>query len=281
MPPLLIPESIRHRARQALDPIVRLWFKTLPPRALYPPDLTEEEKQLCVTVGPYTMAGPERIVALANAIRYVTANDIPGAVVECGVWRGGSMMAAALTLLALGKPTRELYLFDTFEGMSPPEEVDRDVLGRSGADLLAKTPRVADFSPRVTDFSKWALSPENATFNMWCIASVGHVTANLEATGYPMNLIHLVPGLVEDTLPLRAPEVISVLRLDTDWYGSTKHELEQLYERLSPGGVLILDDYGNWQGCRKAADEFFAGRSLKPLLHRIDFTGRCCVKPTR
>lgn len=278
---MVIPDGLRHRARKALDPVVRLWFKVLPPQAPYPLDFTDEEKQLCVTVGPYTMTGPERIVALANAIRYVMGNEIPGAVVECGVWRGGSMMAAALTLLALGRPTRELYLFDTFEGMSPPDEVDRDVLGRSAADILAETPRVVDFSPRVRDFSKSALAPEHSTFNMWCIASVGDVTANLQATGYPMDLVHLVPGRVEDTLPSRAPPVIAVLRLDTDWYSSTKHELEQLYERLSPGGVLILDDYGNWEGCRKATDEFFMGRRFKPLLHRIDFTGRCCVKPTQ
>lgn len=279
MSPLVIPEGIRQRARRALDPLVRLWYKLLPPRTPYPPDFSEQEKQLCVAVAPYTMTGPERIVAFANAIRYVTTNDIPGAVVECGVWRGGSMMAAALTLLATGRPTRKLYLFDTFEGMSRPEEVDRDASGRSAANILADTPRVADFRPRVANYSKWALAPDNATFNMWCIASAAEVRANLEATGYPMDLVHLVAGRVEDTLPSQAPEVISVLRLDTDWYGSTKHELEQLYERLSPGGVLIIDDYGNWEGCRKATDEFFAGRRFKPLLQRVDFTGRCCVKP--
>jgi len=275
----VIPEGVRQRARQALDPLVRLWLRLLPPRVPYPPDFTEEEKRLCARVGPYTMTGPERIVALADAVRYVTRNEIPGDIVECGVWRGGSMMTVALTLLAAGAPPRHLYLFDTFEGMPPPEGVDQDVLGRSGSDILAQSPRVADFRPRVDDFSKWALAPGNATFNMWCMASAEDVTANLASTGYPMDLVHLVAGRVEETLPSQAPQLISVLRLDTDWYSSTRHELEHLYDRLAPGGVLILDDYGNWKGSRKAADEFFERKLLKPLLHRIDLTGRCCVKP--
>jgi len=96
--------------------------------------------------------------------------------------------------------------------------------------------------------------------------------------GYPEQQIHFVEGLVEETLPAEAPEEIALLRLDTDWYSSTKHELEQLYPRLAPGGVLILDDYGHWQGARRAVDEYFAENQITLLLNRVDSTARIGVK---
>jgi hypothetical protein len=84
--------------------------------------------------------------------------------------------------------------------------------------------------------------------------------------------------MVEETIPQHAPEQISVLRLDTDWYSSTKHELMHLFPRLSKNGVLIIDDYGHWAGARKAVDEYFADQTIQPLLNRIDQTGRACIK---
>jgi hypothetical protein len=98
------------------------------------------------------------------------------------------------------------------------------------------------------------------------------------ATGYPAERVHLVRGPVEETLPAAAPERLALLRLDTDWYASTRHELEHLYPRLVDGGVLIVDDYGHWQGARQAVDEYFAGTAPPPLLHRIDYTARIGVK---
>jgi len=274
-----VPEHVRSRGREALDPLVRLWFKLFPVRTLYPTDFTPEEVALCAAVAPFTMTGAERIIALANATRYVVENQVPGAIVECGVWRGGSMMAVAKTLLSVGAPPRELVLFDTFEGMTRPGAADRDVHGKQALDILAATPRRPDFAPRVADPSRYSLAPANATFNMWCIASEAEVAANLKGTGYPMEHVQLVRGKVEDTIPNHAPDVISILRLDTDWYESTRHELEHLYERIAHSGVLIIDDYGHWEGARRAVDEFFERLSPRPLLHRIDFTGRCCIKP--
>jgi O-methyltransferase len=112
---------------------------------------------------------------------------------------------------------------------------------------------------------------------LWCIASLDDVRANLLSTGYPANQIHFVPGKVEQTIPKTLPERLALLRLDTDWYESTKHELEHLYPRLSNDGVLIIDDYGHWRGAREAVDEFFL-RSRHPLLHRLDYTGRLMLK---
>jgi hypothetical protein len=98
------------------------------------------------------------------------------------------------------------------------------------------------------------------------------------STGYNRDKFHFVQGMVEDTLPEKAPEQIALLRLDTDWYESTRHELIHLFPRLSRGGVLIIDDYGDWEGARKAVDEYIAQHNVAILLNRIDHTGRIGVK---
>jgi len=212
-----------------------------------------------------TMTSIERMYALYQATRHVVARDIPGDLVECGVWRGGSVMLMATALLAAGRTDRTIWLYDTFDGVTPP--TDRDVEARSGrpaAELLAARRTTRDD-------------------NYWGVASRAEVERNLLATGYPMDRFRFVAGDVATTLgataPATVPETVALLRLDTDWYGSTRHELEQLYPRLARGGVLILDDYGYWRGARAAADEYLASLSAPPLLHRIDCTGRIAVKP--
>jgi O-methyltransferase len=229
-----------------------------PEQHAFPLDFDEADKELYRRVGPYTMTTPPRVYALVRAVEYVAARGVPGAIVECGVWRGGSMMAAALTLLRLGVTDRELYLYDTFAGMPPPTEADTTRSGERAADLLARG---------------------DESSHIWAIASLDDVRAAVLSVGYPENRVHFVEGLVEETLPETAPAEISLLRLDTDWYRSTKHELEHLYPRLAPGGVLILDDYGHWQGARRAVDEYLAENGLTLLLNRIDGTARIAVKP--
>jgi hypothetical protein len=228
-------------------------------RARYP-DFDSAHLATLDLVAPYTMTSPERIHALIEAVKYVIRRGIPGDIVECGVWRGGSMMAAARTLLSMGATDRDLYLFDTFEGMSAPSEADVDLAGRRAATVLAGASK--------SDASSY-----------WCYASLEDVQASLAKVGYPANRIHYVRGKVEDTVPAQAPQQIALLRLDTDWYESTRHELEHLYPRLSPGGVLIIDDYGHWKGSRKATDEFIAATPNFGLLTRIDYTGRLAIKP--
>jgi len=224
----------------------------------FPLDFEEADKNLYRRVGPYTMTTPPRVYALVRAVEYVVARDVPGAIVECGVWRGGSVMAAALTLLRLGVTDRDMYLYDTFAGMPPPSDADTTRSGERAADLLAQNDESAD---------------------IWAIASLDDVRAAVLSVGYPQERIRFVEGLVEETLPGTAPAEISLLRLDTDWYSSTKHELEHLYPRLSPGGVLILDDYGHWQGARRAVDEYLAENGVALLLSRIDATARIAVRP--
>jgi len=228
------------------------------PRHSFPIDFNQEDIEICRRVAPYTMTTPTRIYALMRAVDYVVDRNLQGAFLECGVWRGGSMMAAALTLLRRGVTDRELYLFDTFSGMTPPTEADVKPSGDRAADLLAT---------------------ESGDSDVWAIATLDEVRKAFRAVAYPQERIHFVVGPVEKTLPENAPKEIALLRLDTDWYESTKHELVHLYPRLTRGGVLILDDYGYWQGARRAVDEYFAERDESLLLNRIDHTGRIALKP--
>ena len=207
---------------------------------------------------PFTMTSLPRMYAVYQSVSHVVRADVPGAFVECGVWRGGSAMVAALTLAALGDSSRELYLYDTFVGMTEPTAIDVDI-NQSPASCMWRASRRGDV-------------------NEWCYASIEEVTANMRSTGYPMHRVHLVKGRVEDTIPSMVPERIAILRLDTDWYESTRHELHHLYPLVSRNGVLIIDDYGYWEGARKAVDEYFARDPI--LLNRIDSTGRIGVKPS-
>ena len=209
-------------------------------------------------VRSFTMTSAERISALCHAIRYVTKNKIPGDIVECGVWRGGSMMAAALSLQAEQDLSRTLHLFDTFAGMSPPSYIDRTILLGKAASLL--------------------LGEAEGSSLIWACASIDDVRANMAVTNYPAERVKFIEGRVEDTIPKEAPEQIAILRLDTDWYESTKHELIYLYPKLSIGGALIIDDYGYWEGARKAVDDYINENGLVIFLQRIDDTGRIAVK---
>jgi O-methyltransferase len=224
-------------------------------------DLEPEFLQLFESCRNETMTSIERMYALYQATCHVLDSDVPGDFVECGVWRGGSVMLMASTLLSRGCSDRTIWLYDTFDGVPPPSDDDiQEMSGRPARDVLAERERSGD-------------DP------FWGIASRAQVERNLEQTGYPMDRLRFVQGDVRTTIPADAPETISILRLDTDWYASTLHELEHLYPRLSSGGVLIIDDYGYWRGARKATDGYFQSLGARPLLHRIDYTGRICVKP--
>jgi O-methyltransferase len=225
-------------------------------------DYTPEEWEIMTKVKPFTATSPERMSGLINAVKYLSRNRIEGDFVECGVWRGGSMMAAMLTLLQLGDTSRHFYLYDTYEGMTPPTDKDTTYSNDRAADLLAAT------------------KDHKAEHSYWCIAGLQDVQRNVFSTGYPEGKIHFIKGRVEDTLPATLPKSIALLRLDTDWYESTYHELIHLYPLLCSHGVLILDDYGFWQGSRKAVDEYFARQPRVPLLNKLDFSGRLAIKLT-
>lgn len=232
----------------------RLGFDVVPHPQTLPADFPPEVAATWSAVRPFTATSPERVASLWAATLHVYRNQLPGALVECGVFKGGSAMTMALALMHVGDTSRDLYLFDTFEGMPPPTDHDREAGGKSAVDALADNKAI------------------------YCYSPLDEVQRNMGRTGYPVGRIRYVRGKVEDTVPGQAPERIALLRLDTDWYESTRHELEQLYPRLVPGGVLVIDDYGHWEGAKKAVDEYFAARPCAPLLVRVDYTGRVAVK---
>ncbi len=167
------------------------------------------------------------------------------------------MMAVTDTLLRLQATDRELYLFDTFAGMPPPGQWDVRYTGERASDILENP-----------------VERERVLAS----ASLDEVRGNVLRGGYDPGCVRFVQGLVEDTIPDQAPERIALLRLDTDWYQSTRHELVHLYPRLSRGGVLIVDDYGCWLGARRAVDEYIEENGLQLLLNRIDSAARIAVK---
>lgn len=216
--------------------------------------------ELFEKANPYSFTGAEPLYHLYQSVRYLETAAVQGAFVECGVWKGGSAMMMAY---ALNKDhrEREIWLYDTFDGMSEPGSEDVDFRGDSAANLLKEQPK----------------DPEQK--NIWCVSALEEVRKNMQSTGFPEEKTRYVKGKVEDTIPAEIPEKIALLRLDTDWYGSTHHELKHLYPRLVKGGVLIIDDYGHWKGARKAVDEYFLSNNIPMLLHRIDYSVRAGIKP--
>lgn len=206
----------------------------------------------------YTMTSVERMYALYTSVGYIVDNDIPGDLVECGVWRGGSIMVMAYALLKKGDVSRRLYLYDTFTGMPRP----------SGTDLALPD------SSRVLE--TWS-TRQRKDHNEWAFSSLSEVKKNVFSTGYPPGQIEFVKGKVEDTIPNTVPERISLLRLDTDWYESTKHELKHLFPLMQKKGVVIIDDYGSWGGSKAAVDDFLMDNRNPLFLAPLDLEARIAV----
>lgn len=212
------------------------------------PDFSKEDIAIMKYVQLYTMTDHTTIKALIDATRYIIKNNLEGCFVGCGVWKGGSVMAIIKTLQQSNISDREIYLFDTFDGMTAPTELD---ISNTGMKASEKYPAINDYT-RV---------------------SLDKVKENVFKTNYNKSHIHFIKGKVEDTLAMNLPEKITLLRLDTDWYSSTRVELEYLFPKLIDGGVIIIDDYGAWKGSRKASDEYFEKNNMRIFLDRIHPSG--------
>lgn len=229
-------------------------------QSLYPLDFEPFHIQIIEKVRPYTMTSNERLFGLIEAVKYVIQYNIPGDFVECGVWKGGSMMAIAETLLQLGVHNRQLYLYDTFSGMTAPTDEDKDSLNRNAADQLQND------------------ANNKSESVVWAYSTLDEVKKNLANVAYPSANIHFIEGDILQTIPKHIPGQIALLRLDTDWYASTRHEMIHLYPLLNKNGVLIIDDYGFWKGSRQAVDEYITEQNIQILLNRMDDTGRIAIK---
>ena len=208
----------------------------------------------------YTMTSLPRLVNTLKSCRYVLENEIPGDFVECGVWRGGNGILAKKIFQYFGSD-KKVWMFDTFEGMTEPTKVNIESSTKVSAEVEY-------------------LDGQKETHNEWCYASLEDVKKNCADSDLNVSEFNFVKGDVCQTLRLteNIPSEISILRLDTDWYESTKVELETLYPKLANRGVLIIDDYGHWEGARKAVDEYFSNERYRPLFNVTDYTGRSAIK---
>ena len=221
---------------------------------LFPVESTLYEQELINKYLKYSMTNETRMWSLLKSLEYVLNEKIDGDVLECGVWKGGCI-GLMDEYLRVNSSQKKIYAYDTYDGMSIPSKYDIDFKGNQITDLVI-----------------------NNYENIYGYPNKNEVMSNLKILGSKCDKIKFVKGAVEKTLmdKRNIPEKISLMRLDTDFYESTKVELEILYPLLSKGGILIIDDYGHYKGARKAVDEYF--KEKKPLMHYIDYTCRLIQK---
>lgn len=222
-------------------------------------NIEEDFKKIYNLTKDYTTTSRERRYILYKAVEYIVKAKIPGDLVECGVWKGGSSMIMAYTLLKTEDKKRKIWLYDTYTGMSKPTEDDKRLEGTSYA------------------MENWKKN-QKENYNLWAFSPIEEVKKNMSSTGYPEKNLVFVKGKIEDTIPEKMPSKIALLRLDTDWYESTYHSIKYLFPLLSPGGVLILDDYGAWAGAKKAIDKYLKEKNINILLSCIDNDSRIGIK---
>lgn len=222
-------------------------------------ELSKKDDDLIHLVKNYSMTPKIRIYNLLQALRHLKIKKIEGDYVECGVWKGGNILLFKKFLENEDTINRNIYAFDTFEGMTVPDKNDFEISTNNTAIKLLQ-------------------KDKNKETNVWGICSLDQVKRNISKHTKDLKNINFVKGAVEKTLNenKNIPEKISLLRLDTDWYQSTRKELEVLYEKVSSGGIIIIDDYGHWGGSRKAVDEFFSDKYV--WMHYVDYACRLIIK---
>jgi O-methyltransferase len=211
------------------------------------------KKKFLEIVKPFTMTSEERINELYDSLEHIRLNNINGDLVECGVWKGGNILGIIEYLNFYEMYNKNVWLYDTFKGMTTPEDIDVDLNNQKAIEILN---------------------------DVLCYSSIDEVKNNISQSRFPKNNIKYIIGDVCETLNFKEniPNKISLLRLDTDWYQSTKKELEILYPILENEGILIVDDYGHWKGSKKAVDEYFEFNSIDLFFKKIDYTGIKIVK---
>lgn len=221
-------------------------------------DHEDAAREAIANVVGHTQLSYERLATLYEQVAYLERRRLPGALVECGVWRGGAAAMMAQANLAEGRERRALHLFDSFEGMPEPRP---DVDGPEAMRLMEQGARQRS--------AVNAAAPEEA------------LELIVNRIGYPEPFVHVHKGWFQDTLPRDRDGLgpIALLRIDGDWYESTRVVFETLYDLVTPGGVIVIDDYGHFEGCRRATNEFLAAHAPDAYLHHIDYTGRYLIKP--
>jgi O-methyltransferase len=232
-------------------------------------ELYDEALPAIDRVRPYTMVADEGLFTLYQQVAHIDRQQIPGAIVECGIWHGGSVALAALAHLKHGGGLRDFHLFDSFEGIPEPvADLDgaravSDVHGRSKPSTGGELVVAWDYGERGGP------------------GSVDTVLELLTDVGCNPDRLHVHKGWFQDTVPEAAAQIgpIALLRLDGDWYESTKVCLDHLYQYVTPGGFVVIDDYGAYEGCRKAVNEFLDGQLTRPFLSQVNSEIIYLIKP--
>lgn len=202
-------------------------------------------------VRPFTMTSKERIDELFESLELIRINEIEGDFVECGVWKGGNILGVMEYFDFFNIKDKKIWLYDTFRGMTTPTSVDIDLNGKKASDILNK---------------------------VLCLSPLEEVKKTLSYSKFDEQKIKIIEGDVCSTLNYEnnIPSKVCILRLDTDFYESTKKELEVLFPKLVKNGILIVDDYGHWQGSKLSVDEYFNKSTLE--IKKIDYTGIKIIK---
>lgn len=222
-------------------------------------EISKKESEIVQSIEPYTMTSKSNSWAIIQAIKHIKKNNIQGELVECGVYKGGNIILFKIICDEL-KINKKIFAYDTFSGMSEPSHNDKDLKNID---------------------AKYIFEKYKSKNDAWCFADLNDVKSNITKFNLDVSKdFYFIKGKVEDTLKVKSniPEKISLLRLDTDFYESTKIELEILYPKLEKGGVLIIDDYGHWKGSKKAVDEYFDIENNFTWMHRINYTSRLLIK---
>jgi hypothetical protein len=221
-------------------------------------------------VAPYTMLPWERLVTLYQKVAFCEQASVVGDLVECGVWKGGAVALMALANLVEGRQRRHIHLFDSFQEICAPDSaVD-------GAQAVREAQRHGSDC-------NGQLRPVTGIYDS--VGGPGTLAGNRrlleEIVGYDSRFLHYHAGWFQETMPRETAQIgpVAILRLDGDWYASTKICLEHLYDKVVSGGFVIIDDYGAYEGCRRAVDEFLADRGIKAFLHSDDRVCRYWIKP--
>lgn len=227
-----------------------------------------EIRRATALIEGYTMLSRTRLVSLADQVAYCNATGNEGAFVECGVWKEGAVALMAFISKISGGENRSLHLFDAFQDICAPNpEID-------GVKALNETAKFGTYKEG---------EPQPMTGIYDRFGGHGTIDACREViakTGYSERNVHFHEGWFQDTVFEAAKTIgpIALLRLDGDWYESTKICLEAFYDQVTPGGFVIFDDYMTYEGCKKAVDEFFESRAVKPFLIRCDTSCYYVVK---
>jgi hypothetical protein len=246
--------------------------RAAPASTSWPYSFPAEELAAAIrTVKPNTMLSDARLRALYDYVVHCERHGVAGCFVQCGTWEGGGAGLLALANLARGTTRRHLHLFDSFEGIPEPDaSID-------GARAIQEAERAG-----IGTSGRLVANPEAYTRMGRGYGALPVCRAVLEERiGYPADHLHYHKGYFQDTVPRAAGQLppIAILHLDGDWYDSTRVCIEHLYDRVVPGGFIVVDDYGAYDGCRRAVDEFLTARDIRGYLHKIDHEAVTLLKP--